>query len=215
MAGAKSLKAPSDTNSDIKDQKMKMLQETIRNLHTQLFDNKTKEKENLNKIHHLQLQLKRANAKELMQIPKSTEDSVTSLSDPTSDSSDSDKDVVCVDDEIKTNALHVNASKEIENDSVHTLPEMNGNEARLIGLMSVFLVVYPFGASLNDISTYLQQVTVDLCNNDIETILRKYKHIFREIVGSSSDAATPPSENKWKFFGFESDSKPSNSVACD
>lgn len=189
------------SDADVKDQQMKVLQETIRNLQTQLMDNKTKERENLTKIHNLELKLKRANAKELMQKPKTTDDSVTSLSDQASDSSDSDKDVVCVDDDIDTTAE--NDLSQID----RNFTEIDVDEARLIALMSAFLVVYPFGASLDNITKYIQQVTI--CDKDIETILRKYSNIFNEIP--ASDASL---EIKWKFCGFETNLL-NNIVDCD
>lgn len=201
--------------TDTKDQQMKVLQETIRNLQTQLLDNKTRERENLMKIHNLELKLKRANAKELMQKPKTTDDSVTSLSDQGSDSSDSDKDVVCVDDvKSKPDKLHELDLTEVENGNENITQDIDANEAHLIGLMSAFLVVYPFGANLEIISNYIQQAAIRLSDDAIETILRKHKNIFREIVTDKSSNLTNV-EYKWKFTGFDSRANLVNDIVCD
>lgn len=200
-----------ETLSDVKDQQLKVLQETIRNLQTLLLESKTKERENLNQIQNLELKLKRLNAKELMQKPKINEDS-----DPETDSSDSDKDVVCVDDaKMSTKINNSNSNKILIEKCVRNI---DGNEARLIGLISAFLVVYPFGASLDYISNYIRQMSIGIDNNvkDIETILRKYKNIFCEIsMSSASDNDTKTTEIKWKFSGFDAKKSESNSVECD
>lgn len=188
-----------------------MLQETIRNLQTLLLESKTKERHNLNQIENLELKLKRLNAKELMQKPKINEDS-----DPESDSSDSDKDVVCVDDVKKSSTK---ANSDLNRNLIEQFVQnIDGNEARLIGLISAFLVVYPFGASLDNISAYIRQVSIDIDNNvkDIETILRKYKNIFCEIsMPPSTDNDNKTTEIKWKFSGFDDKKAESNSVECD
>lgn len=179
-----------------------MLQETIRNLQTQLLENKTKERENLTKIHNLELKLKRLNAKELMRKPKSIDDL---LSDQAS--SDSDRDVVCVDDvQENVNETNCNIYTSDLNKSKQFIDKecnvIDGDEAHLIGLLSAFLIVYPFGASLDVISTYIREISMELCNSDIEIILKKYKNIFCEMpkASSTSDDVQIP---KWKFSGFE------------
>lgn len=202
-----------ETMSDVKEQQLKVLQETIRNLQTLLLESKTKERQNLNQIQNLELKLKRLNAKELMQKPKINEDS-----DPETDSSDSDsdKDVVCVDDVEDSTKANSDSNKNLVEKCVQDIDNIDGNEARLIGLISAFLVVYPFGASLDNISTYIRQMSIGTDSNvkDIETILRKYKNIFCEISmpPSSDNDYNETTEIKWKFCAFDAKKSESNSV---
>lgn len=227
MAYANSSKA-----LDVREQQLKVLHETIRNLQTQLLENKTKEKENLTKIVELEDKLKQANVKELLLKTRIVDASkgietkvfpVTSVStDHASNPNDSDKDVVCVDDgeydvPEKSSKLidskYTNATKAL--DSVKTEnPNDDGNahrmidvdEARLIGLISSFLVVHPvFGASLENITTYVQQVSMTICAKDVENILRRYKNIFNEIDSQPNGAESSiTTDRKWKFSGFDS-----------
>lgn len=222
MAYANSSKAL-DISTNMRDQQLKVLHETIRNLQTQLLENKTKEKESHIKILELEKRLKQANVKELLlktRIVDASKCSATSVSDHTSESNDSDKDVVCVDDaeppKFAENSVKPNDFKEIEPtfldlDKCEDVSNNNNSrqlidfdEARLIGLISSFLVVHPFGASLENILTYVQQVSTDLHAKDIEDILRRYKCIFDEISMQPSGAEPLfSSQNKWTFCGFQ------------
>ncbi|XP_031621671.1 ecto-NOX disulfide-thiol exchanger 2 [Contarinia nasturtii] len=208
---------------DVREQQLKVLHETIRNLQTQLLENKTKEKENLTKISELEDKLKQANVKELLlktRIVEASKGPVTSIStDHASKSSVSDKDVVYVDDgdcDVPEKpsklidskyTIGVKPSESVENENIndddnHQMIDVDA--ARLIGLISSFLVVHPFGASLENIITYVQQVSMPIHDKDVENILRRYKSVFIE-MDSQPNADEPPIavERKWKFCGFD------------
>lgn len=213
--------ANSSKSLDVREQQLKVLHETIRNLQTQLLENKTKEKENLMKISELEDKLKQANVKELLlktRIVDASKGSAPSISDHASDSNDSDRDVVCVDDG-EPDQIKEHSPKPVDSTVTPKPTGLNTNEsvgdgnrqmidvdeARLIGLISSFLVVHPFGASLENILTYVQQASMQLSAKDVESILNRYKSIFNGThhpangVESSSSATT---ERKWKFCGF-------------
>lgn len=221
-----------DLSANVKDQQLKMLHETIRNLQTQLLDNKTKEKENLLKINALENKLKQANVKELLlktRIVDASKSSVTSISDHTSESDDSDKDVVCVDDAepdqiVEEDPKSIDSKEAItlqpldksENINSNSRQVIDENEARLIGLISSFLVVHPFGASLENILTYVQQVSAHFHTTDVEDVLRRHNSIFNESNVQSSGAETPLStQNNWKFCGFDQNTNLSTIVIHD
>lgn len=209
-----------DASANVKDQQLKVLHETIRNLQTQLLENKTKEKENLMRIDELESKLKQANVKELLlktRIVDASKSSITSFYEHASDSNDSDKDVVYVDDgESDQNAKEIPKSNEskgatvaLESDKSESVSNSNRrtidvDEARLIGLISSFLVVHPFGASLDNILTYVQQVSMHLRVKDVEDILQRHTSIFSAIeipvTGCKSSIAA---EHKWEFCGFK------------
>lgn len=201
------------------------MHETIRNLQTQLLENKTKERGNLSRISELEDKLKQANVKELLLktriVEASKSGSATSIPDHPSDSNDSDRDVVWVDDgeqnqltekplelidpKVTTTSPTSDLAKtEHVNDCSHQMIDVN--EARLIGLISSFLVVHPFGASLENILTYVQQVSMTMRAKEVEHILRRYNSIFieNEIDSQPNGAESSiTAERKWKFGGFD------------
>lgn len=233
-----------DVIANVKEQQLKVLNETIRNLQTQLIENKTKEKESLAKISALEQKLKQANVKELLlktRIVAARKGSHISVSEQNPKSDASDKDVVCVDDDdddddnddddddndndndsenTEENATEIRKSIKITNQNVVNQQLIDANEARLIALISSFLVIHPFGASLENILLYVNQVTSKFNARDIENVLHRYKCIFSKIVpqlsdDSSSDdnvgendtaSAIDVHPHKWKFNGFDENS---------
>lgn len=214
----------------MKEQQLKVLNETIRNLQTQLLENKTKEKENLAKISALEQKLKQANVKELLlktRIVAVRKGSCTSVSEHNSQSDASDKDVVCVDDDDDDNdgsavvdqEIDTEIRKSIETTSQNVVnqPEIHADDARLIALISSFLVIHPFGASVENILLYVNQVTTQFHAKDIENVLHRYKCIFSEISPQSNGASSADNagdngatsaidkqqQHKWKFNGFD------------
>lgn len=194
-------KSTVEIGTDIKDQQLKVLQETIRNLQTQLLEKKSKENEKLMKIKALEEKLRQANVKTLLlktKIVKVSKDSVTSLSD--NDTNDSDKDVVCIDDTKLNEQLCMQPTNSSNLDRNKNVIDGNHQficieEVHLIGLLSSFLIIHPYGASLENILTYVKQISMELNAKDVENTLRRHKIIFDEVVASN--------ETKWKFCGFE------------
>lgn len=211
-----------DLCTNVKEQQLKVLNETIRNLQTQLLENKTKEKKSLTRINELEDKLKQANVKELLlktRIVDASKGSITSISEHTCDSNDSDKEVVCLDDrdqDALVNESHTlkeplmaATSSELDKSESESGIDMNhhmidAHEARLIGLISSFLVVHPFGASLDHILAYVQQVLAQLRAKDVQIILRRHKTIFTESNIQPNVAETSwIGDRKWKFCGFD------------
>lgn len=214
-----------DLNNDVKDQQLKMLQETIRNLQTQLLDNKMKEKENQQKVSDLEMRLKQANVKELLLKTKIVEatknttilSSVSAL-DSETDNCDNDE-IVCLDDDendvsVDVPSLETDTStvpKIILIDAITPMStkekqimceRLKSDEAHIICLVSTFLVVHPFGTSLDNIHSYVQRMIGNqslLQTNELKEILRQYTSIFCE-ENINKGAAT---ECNWKFCGFD------------
>lgn len=214
-----------DFNSDVKDQQLKVLQETIRNLQTQLLDNKMKETENQQKVADLEMRLKQANVKELLLKTKivdatknTTISSAISVVGSETDECDND-DIVCLDDDENEVPAEVTAevplsleadatstashTKNID-DTEQQIPsrQLNTDEAHIICLAATFLVVHPLGAALDDIHSYIQCTMGNrspLQPKELEDILRQHAAVFRE----KTKNATATSECQWKFCGFE------------
>lgn len=187
-------------DKDIKEKQMQVLQETIRNLQTQLLENKNKEKENISKIVDLETKLKQANVKELLLKTKIVEagKQTCKLSDG------DDSDIIDLDDdkvektEVKQQVGIVSTTPVKSEKNCVDEPKIGLMEARLIGLVSTFLVVHPFGASLDYIFSYVQRTAPNLRPKELEEILSRYGSIFNEEVSGVGAKI----ERKWKFCGF-------------
>lgn len=190
-----------DIDKDIKEKQMQVLQETIRNLQTQLLENKSKEKENVSKITDLETKLKQANVKELLLKTK-----IVEACKQTSKLSDADEsDIIDLDDD-QIDQTDAKQQQTTNTSATLVKPEKNcveetkigSMEARLIGLVSTFLVVHPFGASLDYIFSYVQRTAPNLRPKELEEILSRYDGIFNEEVSGVGAKI----ERKWKFCGF-------------
>ncbi|XP_054722333.1 ecto-NOX disulfide-thiol exchanger 2-like [Uloborus diversus] len=73
------------------------------------------------------------------------------------------------------------------------------NEARLIGLISTFLNVHPFGASIDHICSYLHQIDCTVRARDVESLMKRFPLIFKE----ESTGIGASLEKKWTFSGFK------------
>lgn len=191
-----------DLDKDMKEKQMQVLQETIRNLQTQLLENKNKEKDNITRIIDLETKLKQANVKELLLKTK-----IVAACKQTSKLSDGDDSDIIIDlDDDKIEKID---TKQQVASSRSTTPMKSERsygeeskiglmEARLIGLVSTFLVVHPFGASLDYIFSYVQRTAPNLRPKELEEILSRYGSIFNEEVSGVGAKI----ERKWKFCGF-------------
>lgn len=71
-------------------------------------------------------------------------------------------------------------------------------EAKLIGIISTFLHVHPFGASTDYVWSYVQKMEPQLSPNQVEDLLRKFPTVFiQEMSGVGANI-----ERKWVFNGF-------------
>lgn len=198
-----------DVEADLKNQQLKVLQETIRNLQTQLMDNNAKDKENLMRITELEDELKRANVKELLLKTKIISASRESINHTTLDtnSNDSDKDVVIVYDtnaatDQLPNKAKLDANKNIIDNDFHVV---SIDEVRLIGLISSFLIVHPCGAGLDNIIKYVRDVSNGSGVEVIEHILQRHTNIFARVMSCEDSLVCNETKWKWKwkFCGFQ------------
>lgn len=68
-----------------------------------------------------------------------------------------------------------------------------------LGLLSTFLHVHPFGASVDYIWSYLQRLDSTLRPSDVEALLLKFPSVFKqEFTGVGASL-----ERKWQFTGFQ------------
>ncbi|XP_055692824.1 ecto-NOX disulfide-thiol exchanger 2 [Lutzomyia longipalpis] len=182
------VKSDLKSDTDIKDQQIKVLQETIRNMQTQLLENKSREMDKETKIADLEAKLKAANVKELLLKTKIAAKSAAAKAS-SADSEDGE------------NAEEVPEAKPIKVEAGNTEREgkLDPEEAKIIGLVSTFLMVHPFGASTDYIYSYVHRVAPHLRPKGLEEILSKYENLFVEQVKGIGAKI----ERNWRFCGFD------------
>uniref|UniRef100_A0A2K6C7H5 Ecto-NOX disulfide-thiol exchanger 2 n=1 Tax=Macaca nemestrina TaxID=9545 RepID=A0A2K6C7H5_MACNE len=68
-----------------------------------------------------------------------------------------------------------------------------------VGIISTFLHVHPFGASIEYICSYLHRLDNKICTSDVECLMGRLQHTFKqEMTGVGASL-----EKRWKFCGFE------------
>ncbi|XP_058466906.1 ecto-NOX disulfide-thiol exchanger 2 [Malaya genurostris] len=201
---------------EVKTMQIQVLQETIRNLQTQLLDNKYKEMERQNKISDLEEKLKDANVKQLLLKTKiATNHSkmshcTTNNSSTKGDSEVDEPEVLELD--LKPALLAVVTTPVTASTAgvptpvvsltpVETPPlaVIDPTEARVITLVSTFLVVHPHGASIDYIWSYVNRYVPELKVKLLEELLQRYGNLFREEVSGIGAKI----ERNWKFVGYE------------
>nr|XP_054365215.1 ecto-NOX disulfide-thiol exchanger 2 isoform X3 [Mirounga angustirostris] len=83
--------------------------------------------------------------------------------------------------------------------TLNSSPIKSEREALLVGIISTFLHVHPFGASIEYICSYLHRLDNKICTSDVECLMGRLQHTFRqEMTGVGASL-----EKRWKFCGFE------------
>ncbi|XP_068930166.1 ecto-NOX disulfide-thiol exchanger 2 isoform X2 [Petaurus breviceps papuanus] len=90
-----------------------------------------------------------------------------------------------------------------ENDPLERTPTStpikSEREALLVGIISAFLHVHPFGASIEYICSYLQRLDTKICTSEVETLMSRLQCTFKqEMTGVGASL-----EKRWKFCGFD------------
>ncbi|XP_077682112.1 ecto-NOX disulfide-thiol exchanger 2 isoform X4 [Eretmochelys imbricata] len=78
-------------------------------------------------------------------------------------------------------------------------PVKSEREALLVGIISTFLHVHPFGASIEYICSYLQRLDAKICPSEVEVLMSRLQHTFRQELSGVGASL----EKRWKFCGFD------------
>ncbi|KAH1018868.1 ecto-NOX disulfide-thiol exchanger 2 [Dendroctonus ponderosae] len=90
-----------------------------------------------------------------------------------------------------------NASVQCQSESSNA-SALSSAEAKLIGIISVFLNVHPFGAGLDYITSYVNKSIHNLRPSDIETLMVKYPTVFKQdLIGIGANM-----ERRWILTVF-------------
>ncbi|XP_061747586.1 ecto-NOX disulfide-thiol exchanger 2 isoform X1 [Nerophis ophidion] len=89
--------------------------------------------------------------------------------------------------------------KEGPTEKRQTTPVHSEREALLVGIISTFLHVHPFGASIEYICSYLQRLDTKINPTEVEALLSRLPCTFKqELTGVGASL-----EKRWNFCGFQ------------
>lgn len=77
--------------------------------------------------------------------------------------------------------------------------EVAPSDAKLISILTAFLIVHPLGASLDYLVSYVRSMTPNVTQATINQVLQKYPEIFHKKtsgIGASMD-------HRWEFVTFD------------
>lgn len=181
---------------DDKDKQFKMLQQTLQGMQQQLMEAKRRQIEEESKVKELQTKLK-------------CESKTVKLT-----SSSIDKDVITLDDseneqtETGSNGTNENTIVESTTSTCQQSQQqqqrqsdsLNECDAKLVGIISAFLNVHPFGAGLDYIWSYVSKLEANLRPSEIELLMNRFPMVFKqELVGIGANI-----ERRWIFNAFNS-----------
>ncbi|XP_036421318.1 ecto-NOX disulfide-thiol exchanger 1 isoform X1 [Colossoma macropomum] len=89
--------------------------------------------------------------------------------------------------------------REKNNEAVMRGPLRSEKEALLLGVISTFLHVHPFGANIEYLWSYIQRLDAKISANELERLMVRLPNMFKQEF--SGVGATL--EKRWKFCGFE------------
>ncbi|KAI9541523.1 Ecto-NOX disulfide-thiol exchanger 1 [Dissostichus eleginoides] len=78
-------------------------------------------------------------------------------------------------------------------------PVNSERDALLIGIISTFLNVHPFGASMEYICSYLQRLDTKINTSEVEALLSRLPGTFRQELSGVGASL----EKRWSFCGFQ------------
>lgn len=164
-----------------KEKQFKMLQQTLHGMQQQLVDAKRKHTEEETKVKELQNKL------------KSLCDSKTRCND--------DKEIINL-EESESDQTEISSMNENTSDTLIQQQTLNERDAKLIGVVSAFLNVHPFGAGLDYIWSYVSKLEANLRPSDIELMMSRFSTVFKqELVGIGANI-----ERRWFFNAFNQNS---------
>lgn len=157
-----------------KEKQIKMLHQTLQGMQQQLLDAKKKQNEEESRIKELQTKLKGESRKKIL----------------------NEKDIITLDDSENEQCDSVS----ITESPSETFLQFNECDAKLVGIISAFLNVHPFGAGLDYIWSYVSKIESNLRPADIESLMSRFPSVFKqELVGIGANI-----ERRWIFNAFSS-----------
>ncbi|CAH0546098.1 unnamed protein product [Brassicogethes aeneus] len=169
------LKSDYKKDMEDKEKQFKMIQQTLQGMQQQLIEAKKRQTEEEMRVKDLQSQLKQK------EKPKPIVD----------------KEIITLDD----SENEQNDTQSVTESTTESVaPSLNDNDAKLVGIISAFLNVHPFGAGLDYIWSYVSKIESNLRPQEIESVMSRFPTVFKqELVGIGANI-----ERRWMFIAFTS-----------
>lgn len=105
-----------------------------------------------------------------------------------------DKDIITLDDSENEHC----DSLSLTGSSPDSNYQFSERDAKLIGIISTFLNVHPFGAGLDYIWSYVSKIETNLRPAEIESLMNRFPNVFKQdLVGIGANI-----ERRWIFNAF-------------
>lgn len=162
-----------------KDKQFKMLQQTLQGMQQQLLEAKRKHSEEETKVKELQSKMKfTSEAKSRRSL---------------------DREIINLDETESDQAENSSVGDSTSDATTLQSQLLNERDAKLIGIVSAFLNVHPFGAGLDYIWSYVSKMETNLRPSDIELLMSRFPTVFKqELVGIGANI-----ERRWIFNAFK------------
>ncbi|XP_072266305.1 ecto-NOX disulfide-thiol exchanger 1 isoform X3 [Pyxicephalus adspersus] len=172
-----------------KDQQLQFLQQAMQNMQQQLVA--MQEELNTKKSELEKAKEEQTHAQALVNVLKEQLKNAKEVADSNS------HDYLCKENGIVSVAVFNHDKEKDAEKQRQTLK--SEKEALLIGIISTFLNVHPFGANIEYLWSYLQQLDSRISASEIETLLMRLPRMFKqEFTGVGATL-----EKRWKFCAFE------------
>ncbi|XP_041786098.1 ecto-NOX disulfide-thiol exchanger 2-like [Anopheles merus] len=212
-----------DSELKMKILHIEVLQETIRNLQTQLLENKAKETERQNRICELEDELKDANVKQLLlktkiATSKAAASSAASVSSSGKggDSESEECPAVHLPDgaPLATPVEMVSKATETAAADGPTVPVVpNEREAKMLAFASTFLMINPHGAPFEQVWAYVGRYVNEMKPKELEDMFARYRQLFERcnapasgeqlVPGDGPNASSIPSSPCYRFIAHK------------
>ncbi|KFB40602.1 AGAP011541-PA-like protein [Anopheles sinensis] len=232
--GAESTMVSQDGELKMKILHIEVLQETIRNLQTQLLENKAKETERQNRISELEDELKDANVKQLLLKTKIATSKVAASSTASISSSKGDSegesDYACASAVPETGPPTATVCKATSTRDVGSgesfpppvateLEAPNEKEIKMVAFAATFMMIHPLGVRLDQVWAYVERYVAELKPKELEDTFARYPQLFKRCalapgMGSGDGSASGESVEQiqdrissspwYRFIGHES-----------
>uniref|UniRef100_A0A8D9F667 Ecto-NOX disulfide-thiol exchanger 1 n=1 Tax=Cacopsylla melanoneura TaxID=428564 RepID=A0A8D9F667_9HEMI len=179
------LKLDLQTDVEAKDKQLKVTQKTLENVQMNLMDARREQADAAFKSMQLNKQLNALKHK--LSKESKGKDGAGEGADTKDDADDASAETL----ETKTD---VEPSLELS----ALTSNVTELEAKLIGLISIFLHIHPFGASVEYIWSYVQKFVPAVKSSDLESLMRRFGGLFtQDLVGIGANI-----ERRWKYGGI-------------
>ncbi|XP_058130145.1 ecto-NOX disulfide-thiol exchanger 1 isoform X2 [Anopheles coustani] len=186
---------------------IEVLQETIRNLQTQLLENKAKETERQNRICELEDELKDANVKQLLLKTKIATSKVAASSTASISSSKGDSEgesdyactsapetgaptaAVCK----ATSTRDVGSGESFPPPVASELGAPNEKEVKMVAFAATFMMIHPLGVPLDQVWAYVGRYVAELKPKELEDAFARYPQLFKRCVLAPGMVSGPDS----------------------